>query len=74
MIINSLETMETIVENNKSLSWDGWDVLESKIDPTGWMKKDGAFVNGKWNIQKRYSLTEEGWAVPNKLAKKNEQQ
>ena len=28
MIINSLEKMETIVENNKSLSWDGWNVVE----------------------------------------------
>ncbi len=26
MLIKSLEKMETIVENNKFLSWDGWNV------------------------------------------------
>lgn len=71
MIINSLEQMETIVENNKFLTWDGWDVIDSKLDPTGWMNKNGAFIKGKWYIQKRYSISERGWDIPNKLARTN---
>jgi hypothetical protein len=71
MLIKSLEEMETIVENNDSLSWNGWTVIESKANATGWMKADGAFVKGKWYTQKRYSLNEDGWTVPAKLAKKN---
>lgn len=71
MLINSLEKMESIVENNDSLSWNGWDVIESKVNSTGWMKEDGAFVNGKWYTQKRYNLNEDGWTLPIKLAKKN---
>ena len=67
MLINSLETMETIVENNKSLSWDGWTVIESRTKEDGMMSKDGAYVNGKWIVQKRYNVTSDGWEIPNKL-------
>lgn len=67
MLINSLETMETIVENNKSLSWDGWTVIESRTKEDGMMSKDGAYVDGKWIVQKRYNITSDGWEIPNKL-------
>lgn len=70
MLINSLNEMETVVENNESLSWDGWDVLHLTKSPTGWMKPDGVFRNGNWFIQKRYDITEQGWDLPAKLVKK----
>lgn len=69
MLINSLEKMEDIVANNKSLSWDGWDVVHSYPNPTGWTKLDGAFINGKWYIQKKFALSTEGWEIPNKLVR-----
>jgi hypothetical protein len=31
------------------------------------MSKDGAFVDGKWIVQKRYEATANGWEIPNKL-------
>jgi len=73
MLINSLEAMETVVENNKSLSWDGWTVIESKKSPTAWMNKEGTFVNGTWILQKRFEPSMNGWKIPNKFASENEQ-
>lgn len=69
MLIKSLESMENIVANNKSLSWDGWTVVNSYPSPTAWMQKDGAFVKGKWFVQKRYELTTKGWEIPNKFVR-----
>ena len=67
MFIKSLDEMETIVENSDVLSWDGWTVLENRTNDNGAMSKDGAFVDGKWIIQKRYDATTKGWEIPNKL-------
>lgn len=67
MVINSLEQMEKIVDNNKSLSWDGWTVLENRTKENGTMSKDGAYVNGKWIVQKRYEPTSKGWEIPGKF-------
>lgn len=68
MLINSLEKMERIVENNRFLSWDGWTVIENRTKENGAVAKDGAYVNGRWIVQKRYELTADGWEIPNKLA------
>ena len=67
MKINSLEEMETIVENNKSLLWDGWNVKEITPSPTGWTKPSGMFRNNEWFIQKHYNLRYDGWDIPNKF-------
>ena len=71
MLINSLDTMESIVENNDSLSWDGWTVVESTPSPTAWSKPSAAFVNGVWNLVRRYEPTEKGWDISSKLVGKN---
>jgi hypothetical protein len=67
MIIKSLEEMEAIVEKNDDLSWDGWTVIENRTKDNGAMSKDGAYVNGRWIIQKRYDANAKGWEIPNKL-------
>lgn len=69
MNITSLEQMESIVSNNKSLSWDGWTVLQTKPDPTGWAKTNGVFKNSQWHVQNRYDVTENGWQIPSKLVR-----
>lgn len=69
MLISSLEKMESIVENNKSLSWDGWTVLENRTNENGIMSKDGAYIDGKWIVQKRYEATTEGWNIPTKFVR-----
>lgn len=69
-MINSLEKMETVVENNrKSLRWNGWNVQELVKSPTAWMKPSGIFVDGVWYIQKTFSPSYNGWDIPNKFVR-----
>ena len=74
MLIKSLNEMEAIVENNNTLSWDGWTVLESDSKTDGYTNKNGAFVNGNWIVQKRYEPEANGWDIPKRLVRTNEQQ
>ncbi len=67
MLIKSLEEMEAIVKNSDNLSWDGWTVLENKTNENGMMSKDGAYVDGKWIVQKRYEANANGWEIPKKF-------
>ncbi len=69
MLVSSLEKMENIVENNSSLAWDGWTVLENKTNENGMSSKDGAYVNGRWIVQKRYELGANGWEIPHKFVR-----
>jgi hypothetical protein len=73
MKISSLEQMETIVENNVSLDWDGWDVVEYQSSPTAWMKPNGVYRNNGWSLRKFYRLTSAGWDLPNKFVRKDEE-
>jgi hypothetical protein len=72
--IKSLEQMEAIVAKNKSLSWDGWVVVESSYNPTAWRQKSGAFIKGKWYSQKRFVPHRNGWDIPNKFVGHNNAQ
>jgi hypothetical protein len=69
MNIVSLEKMEQIVSNNKSLSWDGWVVIESKVDPSAWMKPSAMFKNDLWYKVNRYEPSISGWSIPAKLVR-----
>jgi hypothetical protein len=67
MLIKSLEQMESIVKSNKDLSWDGWDVISLKPAESALMSKDGRQIDGKWFLETRFNLTENGWEIPNKI-------
>jgi hypothetical protein len=71
MLIKSLEDMETIVENNKSLSWDGWTVIELTKSATAWANANSKFVEGQWMSCNRFEPNEDGWNLPSKLITKN---
>jgi hypothetical protein len=71
MMIKSLETMEAIVKGNKSLSWDGWTVLSTKPAKNAVTSKDGVYINGKWHIQQRFEVSENGWNIPEKILESN---
>jgi hypothetical protein len=73
MKINSLEKMETIVENNADLHWNGWDVVEIRKAPTGWMKPDGVYMHGEWHTQRYYIINEDGWNIPSKFVRDDEE-
>jgi hypothetical protein len=67
MIINTLEHMESIVASNKSLSWDGWTVVNSYPSEKGRTSKNGVLVNSKWHIQSRFEPDRTGWNIPSKF-------
>ena len=67
MQIKSLEQMETIVNNNRSLSWDGWTVVNSYPSEKGRTATQGAFVDNKWHIQRRFIPSTNGWDIPDKF-------
>lgn len=67
MIISSLEQMESIVSSNRSLKWDGWDVVMFYPSDKGRTSKYGALIKNKWHIVKRFEPTREGWNIPDKL-------
>jgi hypothetical protein len=66
MLIKSLEKMEAIVSKNKSLSWDGWNVVELVKSPSAVYKANGARINGVWYIKNIFSVEHDGWKVPSK--------
>jgi hypothetical protein len=61
--------MEQIVENNKALKWDGWDVIQLTPSQSAWMQSNGAYIGGKWYTVKRYTVSTNGWEIPNKLVR-----
>lgn len=67
MIINTLEQMESIVASNKTLSWDGWTVVNSYPSEKGRTSKNGALVKSKWHIQSRFVPDRNGWNIPSKF-------
>jgi hypothetical protein len=66
MIVDKLEVMESIIADNKKLSWDGWDVIEMTQSDKGRLSTTGAFVNGAWYIKKIFSPSRDGWNIPTK--------
>ena len=66
MIVTSLEKMEKIVVRNNTLSWVGWDVRDLKRSESGRTAVNGVRVDGVWYLQRIYSVTRNGWDIPNK--------
>jgi hypothetical protein len=65
-IINSLSVMESIVTNNKQLSWDGWTVVETFPSEKAYFSKFGVYKNGKWQMKKEFTPSNQGWEIPDK--------
>lgn len=74
MFINSLDMMESIVEDNETLSWDGWTVIETNSKKNGMLSEKGAFVRGKWVMRNRYEPGASGWEIPKRLVESDESQ
>jgi hypothetical protein len=69
MIITSLEKMEEIVSKSKFLHWDGWTVISSYPSKKGSTSRYGAYRDGKWQIQRRFEVSESGWEIPERFLK-----
>lgn len=68
MLVTSLEKMESIVSNSKSLSWDGWNVVELIKIPNALYKANGVRINGVWYIKNIFAIDQDGWRIPSKYA------
>jgi len=66
MIVNNLERMEKIVACNNNLHWVGWDVADRKRSEAGRTAVNGVRVDGVWYVQRIYTVTRNGWDIPNK--------
>jgi len=60
--------MEQVVAQNRYLFWDGWTVVNSYPFEKGMLLANGAFVKGKWHLQKRFEPSQTGWDIPDKFA------
>jgi len=67
MIIKELSHMEKIVASNKSLTWDGWTVVNRYPSEKGRTSKNGVLVDSKWHLESRYSPERSGWNIPSKF-------
>jgi len=63
------EQAHDIVNNNRSLHWDGWSIIEFKKDNSAEYHQKGSRYNGIWGFAKVYSPDREGWKVPKKYVR-----
>lgn len=66
MIIKDLEKMEKLVARNNNLSWIGWDIADRKRSESARTAVNGVRVDGVWYLQRIYTVTRNGWDIPNK--------
>jgi hypothetical protein len=71
MLIDSLNKMERIVDSHPELSWDGWDVIRHKKNPSAQFDSTGCFYKGSWHNKFVFALTENGWSIPENIGKRN---
>lgn len=69
MLVDSLETMENIVDSRNDLFWNGWDVVRYTPNNNAMYTKDAEFRNGQWMKKKVFPITENGWSIPNNLGR-----
>ena len=69
MLVTNLEDMQKIVDSQKDLSWDGWNVVEMYVSDKGATSKFGAYKNGKWHLKKVFTPSQNGWDIPDKYVK-----
>lgn len=59
------DTAHKVVEGNRFLRWDGYDIVTWRKDENGWLDRRGKFMRNAWGIEFRYPLQDNGtWKVP----------
>lgn len=69
MLVTNYNYAHKIVDNNKTLSWDGWDIVEFKSTPDAYFMPEGVFKNDKWGTVKTFPITENGWEIPKRYVR-----
>ena len=70
MKISDLDKMESIVKNNPSLKWEGWDVVFLEEDGDANLKKNAAFVDSKWHKKVVFENSDGAWDIPDSILRK----
>jgi hypothetical protein len=48
----------------RKVFWDGWDIMSFRPNPAGFLRKDGAFIDGQWGTLWRIKVNKYGrWRV-----------
>ena len=74
MKISDLHKMESIVEGNPSLKWDGWNVVFLEEDKDANLKKNAAFVDSKWHKRIVFENNGGAWDIPVSILRKGDVQ
>lgn len=69
MIVKTVTEMDTLIERNPRLSWDGWNVVHSVPDEYGEFVREGMFnkAENRWYIQRIIPPGPGGWDIPDRL-------
>jgi len=62
--------MESLVNKNNSLIWQGWDILFIEEDSGAYMDKNGIFYNDKWHKKIIIENKDGYWKIPRNVIKK----
>lgn len=62
--------MESLVNKNNSLIWQGWDILFLEEDSNAFMDKDGVFYNDRWHKKTPIENKNGYWKIPRSVIKK----
>lgn len=73
MFITDLNEMEKIVNISRDLEWDGWNVVKYTSSSNAMFSKDGVCKDGKWYKKQVFSITEQGWNIPDSIGKRHAQ-
>jgi DNA modification methylase len=74
MKISDLQKMESIVSNNPSLIWDGWNVVFLEKDQDASLKKNAAFIDSTWHKKVVFENTGGVWDIPDSILRKGDVQ
>jgi hypothetical protein len=67
MQITSLDKMEEIVNSNKELYWDGWEVVHRYMSDKAKTSKHGVYFKGSWYMSRRFEPSRNGWDIPERF-------
>lgn len=69
MITINYDQAHSVVQNNKFLHWDGWDIVDFKADASAEFDKRGVRYNSRWGFEKRFVPDQDGWKVPKRYVR-----
>jgi hypothetical protein len=69
MKISKIEEAEEIVLKNKSLFWDGWDIIHYKKIEDGFTDSKSVYKENSWYKKEIFFLNKDGWNIPDRLIK-----